>query len=253
MSRKHERYPHDAFPFSVPAIRTFTSIEVDVGVTMFVGENGSGKSTLLEGIATAAELPTSDRTLATMDASLRKQRELGDALRLSWLPRSRKGLFLRAEDFFGQVHARARAWAREKREKRELATGVVEAHVTESGAHVDEVGATAFLEGFDARSHGESFLDLFEKIQPGGLYVLDEPEAPLSPKRQIRFLEMIEAAAVRGAQFLIATHSPILLSCRDARIFDFDRAPIAEAAYDDLEHVRVTKDFFATRATPNDK
>lgn len=245
VSRKHERFPHDEFPFTVPAIATFESIDVNVGVTFFVGENGSGKSTLLEGIAAAAELTTPhDQAIVGADPSLAAQRRLGDALRLAWSVRSRKGFFLRAEDFFGRMKSRARAWARAAREKREIMAGVCGPEITEDGLHVDERAAAAFLDAFDDRSHGESFMDLFHgRIEPGGLYLLDEPEAPLSPRRQIAFVELMAEAANRGSQFIVASHSPILLSCPGARIVDFDRTPIAETHYEDLEHVRVTRDF----------
>jgi predicted ATPase len=87
-------------------------------------------------------------------------------------------------------------------------------------------------------------MDLFtERIKPGGLYLLDEPEAPLSPRRQIAFLDVLARSARAGAQFIIATHSPILLACPEARIYSFDQTPIAEVAYADLEHVVVTRDF----------
>ena len=243
VARKHAAFPDGDFPFSVPAIRSLDALDVNVGVTFFVGENGSGKSTLLEGIAAAAELSTTDQAVVSSDATLTPQRRLGDALRLSWLPRSRKGFFLRAEDFFGRMKARARAHARVARELKGLPD-----QVTDDGLHVDEKNAAKFMAGFDARSHGESFMDLFStNIKPGGLYLLDEPEAPLSPKRQIVFLDLLEKAAANGAQLIIATHSPILLACRGARIFDFDQTPIAEVAFEDLEHVRTTRDFLNAR------
>ncbi|HEY4121877.1 MAG TPA: AAA family ATPase [Byssovorax sp.] len=87
-------------------------------------------------------------------------------------------------------------------------------------------------------------MDAFEhRVRPGGLYLLDEPEGPLSPARQIRLLNLLLAAAARGAQFVIATHSPILLACPGARIYSFDEAPVARVAYEDLVHVRVLRDF----------
>jgi predicted ATPase len=87
-------------------------------------------------------------------------------------------------------------------------------------------------------------MDLFsERVRPGGLFLLDEPEAPLSPRRQVAFLGLLIGAAAKGAQFIIATHSPILLACPGARIYSFDRTPITEVPYDELEHVTVTRDF----------
>ena len=214
-----------------------------------MGENGSGKSTLLEGIAAAAELPAMGGSQVATDDTLAPARQLGAALRLVWTARSRKGFFLRAEDFFGRLKWLARDDARFAREKTEADAGVradtprvmaVEAN------HPDEHGAGRFITKYDNRSHGESFMDLFaQRVRPGGLYLLDEPEAPLSPRRQIAFLDVLAHAAQGGAQFIIATHSPILLSFPDARIYSFDQPPICEVAYDKLEHVVLTRDFLS--------
>jgi predicted ATPase len=234
------------YPFSVPQIRTLPQIDVNVPVTFLVGENGSGKSTLLEGIAAAAELPSmgSSRDVA-LDPTLAHAEQLGAALRLVWARRSRQGFYLRAEDFFGHLKGLARIKARVLRENAEALAGVrVDVPRVLDGTHPDELGASAFLREFDSRSHGESFMDLFdERIRPGGLYLLDEPEAPLSPKRQIALLDMLTHAAKAGAQFIIATHSPILLASPGAKIFSFDQTPITEVEYADLEHVVVTRDF----------
>jgi predicted ATPase len=215
-------------------------------VTFFVGENGSGKSTLLEGIAVAAELPAMGATRdAALDPTLASAEKLGAALRLTWSPRSRQGFFLRAEDFFGRVKGLAREDARIFREKREALGDVpVDAPRIVGGSHPDELAVAPFLNKYDSRSHGESFMDLFtQRVRPRGLYLLDEPEAPLSPKRQIVFLDVLIRAAKAGAQFVIATHSPILLACPGARILTFDRVPITGVMYEDLEHVTVTRDF----------
>jgi predicted ATPase len=234
------------YPFSVPQIRTLPLLDLNVSVTFFVGENGSGKSTLLEGIAAAAELPAMGGSQVGSDETLAPARELGAALRLVWTAKSRKGFFLRAEDFFGRLKWLARNEARELREKGEALRGIradAAASTPLAGAHPDEQTVGRFIGRFDSRSHGESFMDLFERVRPGGLYLLDEPEAPLSPKRQIAFLELLTRAAAKGAQFVIATHSPILLACTGARIFSFDQAPISEVGYGELEHVVVTRDF----------
>lgn len=233
-----------SFPFSVPAIRSLPLLDVEVPVTLFVGENGSGKSTLLEAIATAAELPALGVSEVADDSTLASQRRLGELLRLAWRPRSRRGFFLRAEDFFGHLRGQARIDARIAREKGFL--GAKEDRVAGgAGAlHVDERDAAQFLRSYDARSHGESFLDLFQRrIRPQGLYLMDEPEAPLSPMRQLEALRLIVRAADEGAQFIIATHSPIFLACPGARIFRFDDPPIHEAAFAELEHVNVMRDF----------
>lgn len=231
----------EQFPFSLPAIRSLVELSFEAPVTFFVGENGSGKSTLLEAVAIAAELVALGEADLGRDITLAPQRALASTLRLIWAPRSRRGFFLRAEDFFGFLKHQGRTDARLVRECREASTGIRPSAPSE-GEHVDERAAAHFIAKYDSRSHGESFLDHFERrIEPGGLYLLDEPEAPLSPTRQMRFLSMLHRYTQQGAQFVIATHSPILLACPDARIYDFDRTPIAETDYDSLEHVKVTR------------
>jgi predicted ATPase len=247
LSLKHGP-PEDGapYPFSVPQIRELPVLDVNVPVTFFVGENGSGKSTLLEGIASSSELPVMGGSRdAALDPTLAHAERLGAALRLAWTRRSRQGFFLRAEDFFGRLKGLARLDARILREKAEANAGVpVDEPKVLGGTHPDEQAAAPFLRLYDSRSHGESFMDLFtERIRPGGLYLLDEPEAPLSPRRQIAFLDVLTRTAKAGAQFIIATHSPILLACSGARIYSFDQTPIAEVAYADLEHVVVTREF----------
>jgi predicted ATPase len=99
-------------------------------------------------------------------------------------------------------------------------------------------------EGLDARSHGESFLALFQaRFVPGGLYLLDEPEAPLSPIRQLALIAALKQMVAQDAQFIIATHSPILMAFPDAQIYNFDVCPPQVVAYAGLEHVRLTRDF----------
>jgi predicted ATPase len=96
----------------------------------------------------------------------------------------------------------------------------------------------------DANSHGQSFLKLFQsRFVPGGLYLLDEPEAPLSPQSQLALLGMIGEMVNQGAQFVIATHSPMLLAFPDSQIYSFDSTPIRSVAYEELDHVRITRDF----------
>jgi predicted ATPase len=236
----------DTYPFAVLQIRSLPSLDVNVPVTFFVGENGSGKSTLLEGIAAAAEVPAMGAGQVDDDNTLVPARRLGAALRLAWSPRSRKGFFLRAEDFFGHLRWLARDKARFVREKAEALRDIpadAPSNIPLSGRHPDDDAAGQFIPEYDSRSHGESFMDLFARVRPGGLYLLDEPEAPLSPKRQISLLDLLVRTSTTGAQFIIATHSPILLACPGARIYSFDTVPVRAAAYGELEHVTVTRDF----------
>jgi predicted ATPase len=243
----------ERFPYSVPAIRDLDEIEFRSPVTFFVGENGSGKSTLLEGIAAAADLPAlgSDMDVAR-DATLGAQRELGERLRLAWgegrwsrSPRSRRGFYLRAEDFFGHLKFLAKNRARIDRERREAAElgARRDSQIEPVDDRVDEAASAQYLGLYDARSHGESFLELFENRVTDGLYLLDEPEAPLSAQRQLTLITQIAAAVEDGAQFVIATHSPILLAFPGATIYAFGEGAPRVVPYEELEHVRLTRDF----------
>lgn len=242
--------PH-RFPFSVPAIASLEALDVDAPVVCFVGENGSGKSTLLEAIAIAANLPSAGSVdLTRQDPTLHQQGVLASALRLAWRDRTNRGLFLRAEDFFGfqLLLQRERAELAETLERMEaeyadrtayakqLATGPIRASLADMDRRY---GAEP-----DARSHGEAFLNFFQqRLVPRGLFLLDEPEAALSPQRQLALLAMMFDLVAQGAQFVIATHSPLLLAYPGARIYSFDESPVAEVAWEETEHVRLTRDF----------
>jgi predicted ATPase len=238
------------FPFSVPAIRTLKALDLSAPVTFFVGENGSGKSTLLEGLAAAARLPTVGGSDVARDVTLEAQRRLAAGLRLTWAQPTHRGFFLRAEDFFGfqrrLAHERVELEQRlseidgEYRERSPWAKGLAAGPVR---ASLDDM-ERRYGRDPDARSHGQAFINLFQgRFVPGGVYLLDEPEAPLSPQNQLGLLAVLLEMITQDAQFIIATHSPILLAFPDARIYSFDRAPLAEVVYADLDHVRLTRDF----------
>ena len=240
------------FPFTVPAIRALDDLRLERPVTFFVGENGSGKSTLLEGIAAAARLPTVGSAEVQDDSTLDAQRRLGKALRLSWTKRTTRGFFLRAEDFFGFTKRLARMRAELMLEKLEAAREYKESDrsAVALGLKLKPLQASlAEMERrygteLDANSHGESFLKLFQsRFVPGGLYLMDEPEAPLSPQSQLALLAMMGDMVSQKAQFIVATHSPMLLAYPDAQIYNFDSTPIRAVAYEELDHVRITRDF----------
>jgi len=238
------------FPFSVPVVRTLQSLELPTAVTFFVGENGSGKSTLLEGIAAAVGLPTVGSDAVRDDATLAAQRALADRLRLSWSRRTHKGFFLRAEDFFGFTKYLAQLRADLQRRLAEIEVEYEGRSAYARGlAAGPSAGSLADLErrygvDLDANSHGESFLRLFRsRFVPGGLYLLDEPEAPLSPQSQLGLIAMLKEMVAEDAQFIIATHSPILLAFPGATIYTFDEQPPRRVEYKQLEHVRLTRDF----------
>ncbi len=238
------------FPFSVPVIRALDVLSLDSPVTFFVGENGSGKSTLLEGIATAARLPVVGSADVDADATLGAQRELARALKLVWSRRTTRGFFLRAEDFFGFAKRLAIMRAEHLQRLAELEVEYAERSTyAKQLAMGPQYASLAEMErrygvDLDANSHGQSFLRLFEsRFVPGGLYLLDEPEAPLSPQSQLALMAMMQDMLAQSAQFVIATHSPMLLAFPGATIYSFDRTPVEVVAYEALDHVVLTREF----------
>lgn len=205
------------YPFSIPAIKGLNTLDIDHEVTFFVGENGSGKSTLLEAIAYQCGFNTAGggrNNTYYVDSS---QAALGDYIRLSWLPKVTQGFFLRAESFY------------------------------HFASHIDQIGGCKGYGGksLHHQSHGESFIALFlNRFKGKGIYLLDEPEAALSPARQLAFLRIINQMVSEGnTQLIIATHSPILLGYPNANILTFDSSSINSIGYEDTEHYQITKGF----------
>ncbi|MES2179466.1 MAG: AAA family ATPase [Gemmatimonadota bacterium] len=238
------------FPFTVPVIRELSSLSFPTPVTFFVGENGSGKSTLLEAIAAAAKLPAVGADDLASDATLGEQRKLASALQLVWNMRSTRGFFLRAEDFFGFTKRLSAMRAEFQQRIAELEVEYRDASAWAKGLAMGPARASLgelerrYGVDLDANSHGQSFLKLFQsRFVPGGLYLLDEPEAPLSPQSQLALMVMMQDMIAENAQFVIATHSPILLAFPGATIYSFDRVPAESVVYDELEHVTLTRDF----------
>ena len=250
IARKRGDEPANRFPFAVPAVRELGTLTFTSPVTFFVGENGSGKSTLLEGIATAARLPTVGSSESRADPTLAAQRQLARALSLTWNQRATRGFFLRAEDFFGFTKTLARMRAEFLAELDQVEVDYAAASSHARGLRSGPIRASLsdmerrYGVDLDANSHGQSFLKLFQsRFVPGGLYLLDEPEAPLSPQSQLGLMAMIRQMLGEDAQFIIATHSPLLLSLPEAEIWSFDQTPIAPVPYESLEHVNLTRNF----------
>lgn len=241
------------FPYSVAAISTLTSLDFPSAVTFLVGENGSGKSTLLEAIAAATRLPAIGAEMRVEDdPSLAAQRELGGRFKLAWTRKATRGFFLRAEDFFGFTRTLGRMRAdfvrelaevdEEYRDRSALAHGLRAMPIRTSLAEMER----RYGVDLDANSHGQSFLKLFQsRLVPNGLYLLDEPEAPLSPQSQLALIAMLKDMVGQSAQFIIATHSPILLAFPGATIYSFDEVPVRAVPFAELEHVNLTRDFLA--------
>ena len=241
----------ERYPFAVPAVASLRAapLAFDAPVTFLVGENGSGKSAILEGMACAAGAIAIAGDDPRRDPTLAPARALGDRMRLTWRARTQRGFFLRAEDFFGFAKYISALRAGLERDLsdlnaepgpetygRRLARGVL----TKELGHLRQTDSTV-----NASSHGESFLELFQRrFTPRGLYLLDEPEAPLSPVRQLALLALLQDMAGAGeSQFVIATHSPILMAFPAATIYSLDGGTPRRVGWNDLEHVALTRDF----------
>ena len=250
-----EIHPDEAvrFPFSVPAIRALsgTQLEFSTEVTFLVGENGSGKSTLLEALACAAGSITVGSTSASDDRTLAVVRVLARRLKLSWSKRKHAGFFMRSEDFFGFVK-----WNRDTREAFERELESIDEEYKDRSEQAHGLARMPFMreladmrrrygEDLDANSHGESYFTLFRsRFVPNGLYLLDEPEAPLSPMRQLGLMSMLKMMVEeQNAQFVIATHSPMLMAFPNATIYSFDASTVRTVSYHEVEHVQVMKSF----------
>ncbi len=251
--RKSRPWP-DRFPYNVALLRGLTEVEFVSPVTFLVGENGSGKSTLLEALACAAGSITVGSYETNQDDTLRPITELSRDIQLIWSKRTRKGFFMRSEDFFGFARRIGQARAGLEEDLRQVEVDYKDrsdlARSYARMAYQRELGEieNRYGDGVDAHSQGESYLKLFQsRFIPGGLYLLDEPEAPLSPKRQLSFLVLLKQMIEQDGQFIIATHSPILMGFPEATILSCDNGRLEQVAYQDLEHVYIMRGFLENR------
>jgi len=218
--------PDGSYLQQIPSLNSGLRLDLKSNVTFFVGENGSGKSTLLEGIAEQCGFNlrggNRNHNLNTGYRFEGYESALAPYIQLSWTPRRiTEGFFMRAESFFNFA------------------------------SYIDELAAddSRILSAYGGRSlheqsHGESFLSLFNNQFESGIYVLDEPEAALSPARVLAFMAVIQQLEQSGrAQFLIASHSPMLICYPGATIYQFDETGVRETNYEDTEHYYLTKSF----------
>ena len=210
----------DSYLRNIPAIADLWEFDFNHNVTFFVGENGSGKSTLLEAIAISYGFNPEGGTRNYRFSTYDSHSELCRAVTLVRGSGKPWGYFLRAESFYNVATAEDR--------------------------YSHEIGGRP--QHYHQRSHGESFLAIAQsQFRTRGLYLLDEPEAALSPQRQLTLLLEIVKSVKAGGQFIIATHSPILLGIPDAQILSFDDGPIHPVSYEDTDSYQVTKLFVENR------
>ncbi|HVE75666.1 MAG TPA: AAA family ATPase [Actinomycetota bacterium] len=213
----------DAYPFSTPAIKDLKSLSFKSPVTFFVGENASGKSTLLEAIALASGFNPEGGSRNFTFALRPSESQLHESLVIHRSARPKTGFFLRAESFFN------------------VATQVDD---------LDQEIKQAVYGGksLHEQSHGESFLAVVaNRFGPNGLYLLDEPESALSFRGQLALLVRINELSAQNCQFIVATHSPVLMAYPGAEIFSFTEEGLTKTDYEDTDHYQMMSSFYESR------
>lgn len=224
ISLEREEVPSfDIYPFNIDIIKNLHEIKLTSPVTFLVGENGVGKSTLIEAIAVALDLPSEGGTQNFLYGTKNTTSSLSNYLRIPEYNKAKTKFFLRAESFYN--------------------------FSTEIDRLVEEDGYVKLYSYYGGSlhtcSHGESFIQLIQnKFTDHGLYILDEPEAALSPQRQLTLMYLIDELVKEGSQFIIATHSPILLAYRDGIILDLNNN-LNIVKYKDTEIYKLYKTFIS--------
>ncbi|MCG6911147.1 MAG: AAA family ATPase [Deltaproteobacteria bacterium] len=222
-----DQFPtHDRYPFTLDLLHQTGKIDLNKPVTFFIGENGTGKSTLLEAIANRSGFHIWRGVKRSRYEVNPWEDELYRFIRLAWTDGMVPGSFFAADIF------------------RNFAKNLDEWSAADPGM-LRYFGGKSLM----SQSHGQSLMSLFKsRYKIKGLYLLDEPETALSPRSQLELLAVLRAMSSQGhAQFIIASHSPILLACPGADILNFNRAPLASIAYEDTEYYRIYKDFLNNR------
>lgn len=216
----------DVYPFNLGAIKSLTRFDFHPKITYFVGENGSGKSTLIEAIAVAYGFNPEGGSKHFSFNTRRSHSSLADHVRLSKGFKPRTGFFLRAESFFN------------------LATDI-------EHRDNDPLGGPPIINSYGGKSlheqsHGESFMSLLtHRFSGKGLYILDEPEAALSPQRQLAALYRMHDLIKDGSQFIVATHSPVILAYPESTIFQLTASGMEKVLYEDTETYQTMKSFIS--------
>jgi len=223
----HEKYPtQEHYPFNLPIFNQTKHLEFDTPVTLFVGDNGTGKSTLLEAIALGCGIHIWRKPEGSRYQFNRYEKQLHKCLSLEWSNGIVPGAYFGSEIF------------------RDFAN-TLDSWAASDPGQLQYFGGKSLV----TQSHGQSIMSYFRsRYQIKGIYFLDEPEVALSPRSQLELLDIIGTNSLSGhAQFIIATHSPILLACEKAKIYSFDDDTVSTIEYEETEHYKVYRNFLLDR------
>ena len=235
------------FPYNIPAVKFAKQLSLESAVTIFVGDNGCGKSTLLETIALSLDLPLIGGHIKR-HAGFEAATSLQDDLHIEWKRQTAKGFFFRAEDFSDFVNAVERENDRINADLSDLQGNVDEQIIRQMRDSMNyslSEMRRQYGDNMQAFSHGEAYLTILQtRIQDKGIYLLDEPEAALSPLKQLSLIAfLLEVIKSGNAQFILATHSPILMGIPGAILFEILENGMQQVNYKETDHYRITKNF----------
>ena len=234
------------FPFNIPAVQFAGNVAISSPITLFIGDNGCGKSTLLETLALNLRLPLIGGAIDA--SSFEAATLLQPYLEINWHQKTGRGFFFRAEDFSHFIYGVERTQAGINDffsdMRNEVKSDVIEQMSGRMNYSLREM-KRSYGENMQAFSHGEAYLKILTtRINGKGIYFLDEPEAALSPARQLALLSIIlEAVKSYGAQFMIATHSPIIMGLPGALLYEIKEDGMHQTSYTDTEHYSLTYSF----------
>jgi predicted ATPase len=235
------------FPFNIPAVKFARNIPMDKPVVIFVGDNGTGKSTLLESIALDCNLPLIGGHIQN-NPGFEAARLIKPFLELEWKRQTRQGFFFRAEDFSDFINGVEQENIKIQSDLNDLKGAVDDSiikQMSESMSFSLREMRKNYGDNMQAYSHGEAYLKIIQtRVKDKGVYLLDEPEAALSPLKQLSLISfMLEVLKGNQAQFILATHSPILMGIPGAALYEINEDGMQQVNYKETDHYRITKTF----------
>jgi len=235
------------FPFNIPAVKFAKDISIENGITIFVGDNGCGKSTLLESIALHCNLPLIGGFISN-NPGFEAARLLQPFVELKWQRQTKNGFFFRAEDFSDFIDGVEKEKMKINLDLYDLKGQVdddIINRMAEGMNHSLREMRKNYGDNMQAYSHGEAYLKILQmRIGDKGIYLLDEPEAALSPLKQLSLMSLIlELLKGKNAQFILATHSPILMGLPGAALYQVTDDGMEQVDFKETDHYRITKTF----------